>query len=99
MQRTGTLLVALFLGVASTPRLGATVYHSNGSAASVQALHNAALDGNTITLPAETFTWSTGVDISKALPQSASLSGPELVGGLSSLGFFVSFGPAIGKLI
>jgi hypothetical protein len=30
----------------------ATVYHSDGSAASVQGLHDAALNGDTITLPA-----------------------------------------------
>ena len=44
-----------------------TVYHSDGSAANVQALHNAALDGDTITLPAGTFTWSIPVTISKAI--------------------------------
>lgn len=45
----------------------ATVYHSDGSAASVQGLHNAVLNGDTITLPAGTFTWTTGVTISKAI--------------------------------
>ena len=58
MQRTGTLLVALFLGVASAPRLGATVYHSNGSEANVQSLLRVASDGDTITLPDGTFTGS-----------------------------------------
>ena len=51
----------------SVPLSGATVYHSDGSAASVQALHNKALDGDTVTLPAGTFTWSTPVTISKAI--------------------------------
>jgi hypothetical protein len=37
------------------------------SAASVQGLHNAAVNGDTITLPAGTFTWSTPVAISKAI--------------------------------
>jgi hypothetical protein len=33
----------------------------------VKALHNAALNGDTITLPAGTFTWSTGVRITKGM--------------------------------
>src|SRR5215472_4073939 len=53
----------------------ATVYHSDGSAASVQALHNAALNGDTITLPAGTFTWTTGVTISKAIKLQGQGSG------------------------
>jgi hypothetical protein len=47
------------------PRCGATVYQSDGSAASVQGLHNAVLNGDTITLPAGTFTWTTPVHITK----------------------------------
>ena len=46
---------------------GAIVYHSNGSPANVQALHDAAHDGDTITLPAGTFTWTTYVNITKAV--------------------------------
>ena len=45
----------------------ATVYHSDGSSANVQALANAALNGDIITLPAGTFTWTSGVTISKAI--------------------------------
>ena len=67
MKRTGTLLLALFLGVCFASHCEATVYNSDGSAANVQALHNAALDGDTITLPAGTFTWSTPVTVSKAI--------------------------------
>ena len=48
-------------------RCGATVYQSDGSAASVQGLHDAVLNGDTITLPAGTFTWTTRVSISKAI--------------------------------
>ena len=44
--------------------LGA-VYHSDGSAASVQGLHNQLLNGDTITLPAGTFTWNRQVHITK----------------------------------
>jgi hypothetical protein len=46
---------------------GATVYQSDGSAASVQGLQNAVLDGDTITIPAGTFTWSTRVNISRGV--------------------------------
>jgi hypothetical protein len=45
----------------------ATVYQSDGSAASVQGLQNAALDGDTITLPAGTFQWTGHVTITKAI--------------------------------
>src|SRR5215475_702792 len=44
-----------------------TVYHSDGSAASVQALHDQILNGDTITIPAGTFTWRTRVTITKAI--------------------------------
>jgi hypothetical protein len=57
----------LVLSGFSGPRCDAAVYHSDGSAASVQALANAALNGDTITLPTGTFTWTTGVTISKAI--------------------------------
>ena len=46
----------------------ATVYHSDGSAANVQYLHdNSAHNGDTITLPTGAFTWATGVTISKSI--------------------------------
>ena len=56
-------------------RCGATVYNSDGSAANVQALHDAALNGDTITLPAGTFTWANGVTISKAIKIQGAGSG------------------------
>ena len=45
------------------------VYHSDGSAASVQQIHNTqAHDGDTITIPAGNFTWgANGVHVTKAL--------------------------------
>ncbi len=67
MRTLGAILCALLWSGFFAPRCGATVHYSNGSAASVQALHNAALDGDTITLPAGTFTWSRPVTISKAI--------------------------------
>jgi hypothetical protein len=45
----------------------ATVYHSNGSAASIQPLHNTALTGDKITVPSGTFTWTNRVTITKAI--------------------------------
>src|SRR5438552_2410213 len=68
MKRTGTLLLALFLGVCFASHCGATVYHSDGSAVNVQLIHDIqAIDGDTITLPSGTFTWTTGINISKAI--------------------------------
>src|SRR5881396_3193737 len=76
MKRTGTLFLALFLGVCFAPRCGATVYHSDGSAVNVQLIHDIqAIDGDTITLPAGTFTWSTPVTISKAIKLQGNGSG------------------------
>jgi hypothetical protein len=75
MKRTGTLLLALFLGVCFASHCEATVYNSDGSAANVQALHNAALNGDTITLPVGTFTWFTGVTITKAIKIQGTGSG------------------------
>jgi hypothetical protein len=67
VKRIGTLFFTLSalggLGGLSAPLGGAAVYHSDGSAAKVKVLHNTALNGDTITLPAGTFTWSTSVTI------------------------------------
>src|SRR5262245_35818096 len=67
MQRTQTLLAALFLGIAFATHSGATVYSSDGSEANVQSLDKVASDGDVITLPAGTFTWHTGVSLTKGL--------------------------------
>ena len=79
MKTIGTLLFTLSalggLSGLSAPLSGATVYHSDGSAANVKALHNAALNGDIITLPAGTFTWSTPVTISKAIRLQGAGSG------------------------
>lgn len=58
---------AIVLGIWNGFSALATVYNSDGSAASVQGLHDAVLDGDTITLPAGTFTWATGINISKGI--------------------------------
>ena len=71
MHRTQTLLAALFLGIAFASHSGATVYPSDGSEANVQAIHDTnAHDGDTITLPAGTFIWITGVSLTKGITVS-----------------------------
>jgi len=69
MKRTGTfLLLAFILYSFSVSRSGATIYHSNGTAASVQSVHNnQAQNGDTITIPAGTFVWTSGVVLTKAI--------------------------------
>jgi hypothetical protein len=67
MKVSGIVLFIFILTGFSGPRCGATVYNSNGSAANVQALHNGALNGDTITVPAGTFTWANRVSITKAI--------------------------------
>src|SRR5438552_681888 len=69
MKVSGKILLFIFiLSGVSASRGWATVYPSDGTAASVQSIHdNSAYDGDTITLPAGTFTWSTGVNITKAI--------------------------------
>src|SRR5215211_4454171 len=66
MKDAGTLLLTLILSF-SAPAAFATTWLSNGSASNVQALHNSARDGDTITLPAGTFFWATTVTISKGV--------------------------------
>ena len=57
-----TLILSGFCGL----RCEATVFYSNGSAANVQLIHNTqAVNGDTITLPAGTFTWNTQVQLIK----------------------------------
>ncbi|PYK17563.1 MAG: hypothetical protein DME55_09620 [Verrucomicrobia bacterium] len=68
MKVSGILLFIFILSGFSGPRCGATVYHSNGTAESVRFFHdNQAQNGDTITLPAGTFIWTTGIVISKAI--------------------------------
>ena len=66
------LLLILILGGVCAPRCGATVYYSNGSAASVQALQNAALDGDTIVVPEKPVLGSSGLKNVLSVAQIAS---------------------------
>lgn len=78
-----TLGSVLLILISSGVSAFAAVYHSDGSAASVQASHNKALDGDTITLPPGTFTWSQPVRISKAIRLQGAGSG-RIIGNVKS---------------
>src|SRR4030095_11805096 len=67
MKVSGICFFIVVLSGFSAPHCGATVYHSDGSVASVQALHDAAHDGDTITIPAGTFDWAQRLFITKAI--------------------------------
>ena len=56
-----------------------TVYHSDGSAASVQGLHDQVLNGDTITIPAGTFIWSTRVTINKGITLEGAGMGQTII--------------------
>ena len=68
MKVSGIFLSILILSGFCGPRCAATVYHSNGSAANVQQIHNTqAVDGDTITIPAGTFSWTGTLRLTKAI--------------------------------
>ena len=56
-----------------------TVYHSDGSVASVQGLQNQVVNGDTITIPAGTFTWRTRVTISKSITLQGAGIGQSII--------------------
>jgi hypothetical protein len=72
MKTIATVLFFLLLG--SFCAHGA-IYNSDGSASDVQAKHKAASNGDTVMLPAGSFTWSTPVKISKAIKLQGAGSG------------------------
>ena len=68
MKTVTSILCTLLWSGFFAPHSEATVYHSNGSAANIQSIHDTqAVDGDTITLPAGTFSWTTHVDITKGI--------------------------------
>jgi hypothetical protein len=85
MKVSGVRLFILILSGFVALRCEATVYHSDGSAANVQTLHNAAQNGDKITLPAGIFTWATTVRISKAITLQGQGSGRIIGRSLSSV--------------
>ena len=69
MKVSGKILLCILIWSGfSASCCEAAVYHSDGSPANVQFIHNTqAVDGDTITLPAGTFSWTTYVTITKAV--------------------------------
>ena len=70
MKRLGIVVVVftLILSGFLSPRCRAAIYDSNGTAASLQFIHdNQAQNGDTITLPAGRFVWSNRVNITKGI--------------------------------
>ena len=90
------LFILVFSGF-SALRCGATVYHSDGSAASVQGLHNAVLNGDTITLPAGTFTWRTRVNLTKAVTLRGAGVGATIIRDAVQSGNLISWTLAAGR--
>jgi hypothetical protein len=76
----------------------ATVYQSDGSAASVQGLHNAALNGDTITIPVGTFTWTTKVTISKSITLQGTGIGSTIIKDGVQSGQLIAIGLVAGQL-
>src|SRR5215216_2389023 len=61
------IFVSVCLIAASALTANAATCQSDGSPASVQACHDWAQNGDTITLPAGAFTWANGVTIRKGV--------------------------------
>lgn len=73
-----TLLTLVF--ILFTRVVFATTWASDGSAASVQTIHGTlAVDGDTITIPLGTFTWTTTVTISKAITLQGAGIGTSII--------------------
>src|SRR5258705_4862947 len=67
-MRIYNILISILILIGFSGRCGATVYHSDGSAINVQFIHDTlAQSGDTITLPPGTYTWATGVTITKII--------------------------------
>jgi VCBS repeat protein len=68
MKVSGIFLLIAILSGFSGPRCGAAVYHSDGSAANVQQIHDTqAVDGDTITIPNGTFSWTSTLHLTKQI--------------------------------
>jgi hypothetical protein len=84
MKTLGILLITLILSGFFARRVNATVYPSNGSVADVQNIQDRkAANGDTITIPSGSFTWSTPIKISKAIKLQGEGSG-RIVGNTKS---------------
>src|SRR5262245_43035024 len=80
MKVWGIFAAILILSSFSAPRGDATVYPSDGSPANVQLIHDIqAIDGDTITLPSGTLTWTSGVSITKAITLQGAGAGQTIL--------------------
>ncbi|HEY7322761.1 MAG TPA: hypothetical protein VIE89_34795 [Candidatus Binatia bacterium] len=86
MKRIGIVVFTLVLSGLLAPHCRAAVYQSNGTAASVQSIHNnQAHNGDTITLPAGILHWTTGVTINKGITlQGAGVGATVITDGVQS---------------
>jgi hypothetical protein len=82
-----TIIAVLLSLLASEFSAFATVYNSDGSAADVIAKQTLGSNGDTITLPAGTFTWSIPVPILKAIKLQGAGSGRVVAWSKSSVTF------------
>jgi hypothetical protein len=67
MKLSRVLLFILIMSGFSAPRCPAKVYDSDGSEASVEARIRSAADGDIVTLPAGTFSWTSRLEITKGI--------------------------------
>ena len=63
-MRQKTAKIILLCSFCCVRFAGATIFNSNGSSSDVQAKINLATNGDTVTLPAGSFTWSAGINVS-----------------------------------
>src|SRR6266496_5483288 len=69
----------------------ATVYHSDGSEASVRACIHSAADGDIVTIPAGTFTWTSALNITKGI----TLQGQTTVSGAGTANPIINDGTIV----
>src|ERR1043166_1344723 len=81
MKASGKILSFIVVLSGFSPGFcGATVYNSDGSDQNVQYVHdNLAQNGDTITIPSGTFTWTAQVNITKAITLSGQGIGITIV--------------------
>jgi hypothetical protein len=79
IKNTRKALSALLWATVGAP--SGTVWNSDGTPTSIQNLHdNFALDGDTITMPSGTFSWTTGVVLSKSVTVSGNTTVNSVTG-------------------
>jgi hypothetical protein len=79
-MRTYNILISVLILIGLSGRCGATIYNSDGTPGNVQFIHDTeAQDGDTITLPAGTFTWSTQILITKNITLSGAGEGVTII--------------------